>query len=199
MLSDYDITKALESGELEIDPYDVTNLGPNSYDLLLAEGVRRYIRENATNLHLTLQESNRGKTVECKLPRTLFSGDTIIVMSLERVYIHPPYVGILSARSNLSRLPLHFGFSNLIDTGFNGVITASITNLGRFPITIDSGLRFLQVMFYKTGHINVEYTERKLSKNINQFNLSFPPEFHVDKEWLHQDDHLEDRDFVSSK
>jgi dCTP deaminase len=139
------------------------------------------------------------KTSPFELPYMLQPHETMVVMSNELIGVAYPYYGIVSPRSGLARLPIYFGYSQLIDTGYRGIIGMNLTNLANFPIELEEDIRFCQVMFHELkGKIVRAYNERPLSKYLTN-DGSEVPVFKVDKEWLGIDEHGVDKDFVKVK
>ncbi len=120
---------------------------------------------------------------EGRLPAHLEPHETCTVMSNEILGIKANYIGLLTRRTTLSRLPLLIQYSHLVDTGYRGIIGAGVTNLSKSRITLVPNMRFLQVMFTRTGKVEQSYQERPLSKGIGQ-DGTFVPEYKIDKEFL---------------
>ena len=176
MLSDKEILRLMEEGEIVIEPFDRRWLGPNSYDLHLDENIK---------IPVNIPDITKNEKVykRAKLPYTIPPFGSIIVQTKEIVGCRSKTLGILSERSNLARLPLIFSYSKLLDTGFIGHLSAAIFNPNPFPVTIHPNYRFLQIMFMRVdGEVMQTYDKRKWSKNLDQFGEV--PEFKPDKEWL---------------
>jgi deoxycytidine triphosphate deaminase len=184
-LVDHEIKKAIKEGHITIEPFKEENLGPNSYDLTLANKFRYFIKEE----EVLLIENRVPKTEEAitnivkgRERIHLLPNESIITMTNELVGVGNGFIGIVFARSNLS-LALSFHFSSLIDTGYYGILCTRIQNPLEDPIMIPVNQRILQVMFVKTSEVNQTYFQRKLSKNIDQLGKDVP-QYKIDKEWL---------------
>src|SRR5438094_395765 len=185
ILSDTEILAAMKDGDIEISPFNRPNLGPNSYDLTMNpvgrffSGLSRFAgKRTAFDMIKDIAE-----TYEARLPAMLEPQETFTAISNEVVGIKDKYVGLLTRRTTISRLPLLIQYSHLIDTGYRGIIGAGITNLSRSRIMISPNIRFMQVMFTRTGPVEVPYDKRPISKGIGQ-DGTFVPEYKIDKEWL---------------
>ena len=181
MLSDVQIMDFIDSGEIVIEPFKHKNLGPNSYDLTLHKKIMvPWTPENGeVDVTKTIP-----RYIEKELPYSIPPHGSIVVRSNEIIGVKEKTLGILSARSNLARLPLILSYSTLIDTGFKGFITAVLYNPNPFPVRIVPNYRFMQVMFdYVDGVISTPYDKRTWSKNLDQFGDIYPPGFKIDKEW----------------
>jgi deoxycytidine triphosphate deaminase len=120
---------------------------------------------------------------EARLPAHLEPHETCTIISNEIVGIKDKYVGLLTRRSALSRIPLLIQYSHLVDTGYRGIIGAGATNLSESRITLSPNIRFMQIMFARTGTVEVPYDKRPISKGIGQDGTSVP-EYKIDREWL---------------
>lgn len=169
MLTDGEILKNMKSGEITISPFKRLNLGANSYDLRIGDRIRS-LRYNFHEIDLT--KKDQYIFLDFDLPYSLLPGGTIIFTSKEVVGCRRETIGWLSPRSNLSRSGLIFHFSNLLDTGFKGIVSGTIYNPTRSVFAIPKNLRVMQIMFdYNRGKLLKAYNERKWSKNTNQFKI----------------------------
>ena len=180
MLSDKKIMDLMKEEEIIIKPFKRENLGPNSYDLTLSKKAK-FIAAMADPFDLT--SDNIIDYMEISLPFVLKPGRILVFMTNEIVGCKTKTLGIISQRSSLARLPLVINFSNLLDTGFVGVLSGAMINQTDFNLYIKPDIRILQIMFESVdGEVKRRYDERKWSKNLNQLGFEVP-EFKVDKEW----------------
>jgi dCTP deaminase len=73
-------------------------------------------------------------------------GEQRLVATLERVGLPTNVLGILHLRSSFAREGLIASLA-LVDPGFRGQLTVSLANVGKKPVTITQGERFLQLTF----------------------------------------------------
>lgn len=176
MLTDKEILKELKKKEnLIIEPFKRENLGPNSYDLTIYPIIKIFKKENKIK---TLKEKFEMEKVN--LPYELKPNESLIFMTNEIIAVKKNFVGLLSPRSNLSRSPLIFSMSFLVDTGFVGRVSGKITNMGFDPILIYPNIRIIQLMVFKIHKVLISYDKRYLSKNLDQF--IEVPEYKPDKD-----------------
>ena len=199
MLNDRQILNALNghnkhSPRIVIDPFNREFLGPNSYDLTLSgkykEFVGRFGADNPIDTtkdipdYYSYVDGSYGGLIKCR------PGKTIIVMSREIIGVTRPYVGIISPRSGISRLPISISYSHLVDTGYKGIIGASFTNHSDVELDFHEGQRFMQIMFHTcSGNIMRTYSGRDSSKYLKN-DGSDVPVYKIDKEWLKDADKL---------
>ncbi len=73
-------------------------------------------------------------------------GEQRLVATLEKVGFPTNLLGILHLRSSFAREGLIASLA-LVDPGFRGQLTVSLANVGKKPVTITRGERFLQLTF----------------------------------------------------
>ena len=121
VLSDSQILDALKTGELKLEPSDISAcLNPAGYDLRIA------------------------KTVVVK-PKHYE-----LVATLETVELGLNVVATLHIRSSLAREGLIGSFA-VVDPGFRGQLTLNLHNVGEKEVTLKEGERIVQIMFHHLG------------------------------------------------
>jgi len=169
MMTDKEIIKNIEDGEIIITPFYGKNLGSNSYDITIGNRIRS-LKFNCGNIDLAKQDQYN--YLDTNLPYAISPGETIVFSSKETFGCKSKTLGIIAARSNLSRTGLIFQSSSLLDTGFIGVLSGAIHNTTQSSIIIPENLRVMQIMFvYNAGSLIKKYNDRNWSKNVNQFNI----------------------------
>ncbi len=186
MLTDAEILKNMKSGEITISPFKRLNLGANSYDLRIGDRIRS-LKYNNAKITIDLTAENQYNFYDIDLPYMLLPKELIIFTSKEVVGCRCETLGLLSPRSNLSRSGLIFQFSQLLDTGFKGIVSGVIYNPMDASFWIPKNLRVMQIMFTRVpGEFFKRYNERKWSKNTNQFKIE-DIKYKPDKEWRRAD------------
>lgn len=152
MLTGNEIRIQVESGNIKIEPYDPENIGPNSYDVRLADTLMVY-----TEAVLDPRQDNRYREIKIPpeglvlLPGRLYLGKTVEWTS------NHGYIPMYEGRSSLGRL----GISSHItagfgDVGFQGNWTLEISVVQ--PVRIYPGLRIGQLYWHKpVGEITSNY------------------------------------------
>ena len=164
-LSDRDIKKRLERGDLVIDPLDdpETQIQPASIDLTLGNSffwhgskVRMMggamLRLDAPDLETHIQQYSDWEHLSEEAGRLLPKEvmlrprEFCLATTKERVKIPPDLIGQLEGRSSLGRLGLLVHITaGLIDPGFEGQITLEIYNVSEFQIVLRPGMRISQL------------------------------------------------------
>lgn len=142
ILTGPEIQRRVNSGEIDIDPFDPALLSPNSYDFHLGAEIGWYsvqrldcAQDNAFEIHTIPPEG--------------------MVLAPERIYLSATverigsdhFVPIIRARSSVARLGLFVHVTaDLIDIGSHGNLTLQLHAVQ--PVRIYPGLRIGQVTFW---------------------------------------------------
>ena len=118
MLSDVEILQALKTGELKLEPSDLSAcLNPAGYDLRCSEEV------------------------------VLKPKDYLLLATLEKVELGLNLVAFMHIRSSLAREGIIGSFA-VIDPGFRGQLTLHLSNMGDKKIKFKKGERIVQIVFH---------------------------------------------------
>lgn len=162
ILSDKQILKQIDKGNIVIDPFYIENLGPNSYDLHLSGFIKLY-KNNG------LDSKGKNETFECRIDEkkgmVLEPNKVYLASTVEYTETHN-LVPILHGKSSIGRLGLFIhvtaGFG---DNGFCGHWTLEL--VATQPILIYPLMPIAQIAYFKTGK-GTKYYERKSSKYMYQ-------------------------------
>lgn len=161
LLSDKRILEEYEKGNIVIEPFDMRQLGTNSYDCRLGEwyfepnrNVREYYPFNQESAREFWGEPKRAEN-GCILVR---AGDTILAHTLERIGARNGYTTTMRARSSIGRSCLSVAkCAGLGDVGYIARWTMEITNHSHSDIFLPVGVRICQIIFYYVGPTLKEY------------------------------------------
>lgn len=178
ILSDQAIRAAVESGDIEIDPFSEKQLNITSYDLTLGDEVRVYkqwVDGSARNLNIGpgeerwftsrdhISDSKQElETVAYKInPEkgwVLCPGVGYLMHTKERVKTNR-FNPILDGKSSIGRLFIQVHFTaGYGDPGFNGQYTLEVQAL--HPIRVYPGMRFCQIRFHTiAGELSKTYDQ----------------------------------------
>ena len=152
ILSDISIKAALESGRIEIDPFEPSMVQPSSVDLR----VDRYFRvfENHRYPHIDPKQPQPELTTEVATevdtPFILHPGEFVLGSTLEVVRLPDDLVARLEGKSSLGRLGLLIhSTAGFVDPGFEGHLTLELSNVANLPIAIYAGMKIGQISFYE--------------------------------------------------
>ncbi len=154
ILSDADILKRLEAGELVIEPIDDLDLQiqPASVDLRLGEEFLEFQRANIPCIHPEREQEVDEYVTETVVEEgeefILHPGDFVLGTTHERVEIPPDLIAHVEGRSSLGRLAVVVhATAGLCDPGYRGQITLELSNLGTAPVALTPGMRISQLTF----------------------------------------------------
>jgi dCTP deaminase len=121
VLSDNEILEALKTGELKLEPNDLSAcLNAAGYDL------------------------------RCSKTVVIQSGKHALVATLETVELGLNLVAFMFIRSSFAREGIIGSFA-VIDPGFRGQLTLNMTNVGDKEVTLHEGERIVQIVFHRLG------------------------------------------------
>ena len=137
--------------EIVIDPFNVTKLNPNSYDVTLADTIGWYepkIRRNGILIDTNELNNPNLKFEQIKIPKygtVLKPGALYLASTVERIGAHK-LVPILNGKSSLGRLGISVHVTaGFCDVGFFGTVTLEITVV--HPVVVYAGMRIGQISF----------------------------------------------------
>lgn len=135
VLSDTDLTRAIERGTLVVRPLGAKAVQPNSVDLRLAPDVLIATPDGFRPHHL----SDDGPL---RMERGLF----VLGATLEWVEIANGLVGHLWGKSSRAREGLQIHAAGLVDSGWKGQLTLEITMLAPLPrVWLMAGMQIAQL------------------------------------------------------
>lgn len=147
ILTGRQIQQKVQTGEIEISPFDPTHVNPNSYDLTLHNQMLTYELESNDGV-LDMKKPNKAHRLEIPehglvlQPNRLYLGRTV---EFTKTMNHVP---MIEGRSSIGRLGLFVhvtaGFG---DVGFAGYWTLEIFAVQ--PIRIYPGVRICQIFYHQ--------------------------------------------------
>jgi len=154
ILSDADILRRLEEGDLAIEPLEDPELQiqPASVDLRLGRSFLEFQHANIACIHPESEQETEEYVEETTVPGdgeyVLHPGDFVLGTTRERVEIPVDLIAHVEGRSSLGRLAVVVhATAGLCDPGYRGQITLELSNLGRAPVALTPGMRISQLTF----------------------------------------------------
>lgn len=154
ILSDGDIKKRLEDGDLTIEPLDdpELQLQPASVDMRLGREFLVYQLPHMASIDtrepIVQSEYAREVTIEEGDYFTLHPGEFVLGSTAEWVSLPDDLVARVEGRSSIGRLAVVVhATAGFIDPGFEGKITLELSNLGRVAVKLYPGMRISQLVF----------------------------------------------------
>ena len=131
-LSDRDIKKAVELGDININPFHVEHVQPASLDVIL--GNRFFFPSEDTTRELTNYD--------------VAPGEFLLASTVETITLGPSMAARFEGKSSWGRLGLlTHCTAGFIDPGFTGQITLELVNLSKEPVHLEAGMLIGQISF----------------------------------------------------
>lgn len=169
ILSDTKILKAVNSGDIIIDKFDVAHLGSNSYDVTLNNILKVYNQKilDADSVYL---DSDLRDVIIPEIGIVLEPGELYLGLTNE-VIGSDKFLPMLEGRSSMGRLGVQVhqtaGFG---DAGFFGrwVLEITVTK----PVRIKPNIKIAQMYFTKiSGKVKTLYKDKKDAHYNNQYQI----------------------------
>jgi len=180
ILTGPEIKKEIELGNIQIEPYDESNVQPASVDLTLGTGVRVYTSQVMFDETYSWRaDALKGENLFARVDRALdpkSPHDTIFLEATDDGFLIKPgilylmhtqerlhtdkYVSVLDGKSSIGRLGvvvhLTAGYG---DPGFNGQYTLEVTCV--HPIILYPKMKIAQMRFHTLqGEVDLSYATR---------------------------------------
>jgi dCTP deaminase len=150
VLSDRTISRLLDEGRIEIDPYDESLLQPSSVDVRVDRFFRVFHNNRYPYIDVKEPQDELTELVEVddETPFVLHPGEFVLGSTLERIRLPDDLVARLEGKSSLGRLGLLIhSTAGFIDPGWDGHVTLELSNVANLPITIYHAMKIGQVSF----------------------------------------------------
>ena len=165
ILSDLQILRAIEIGDIQISPFNRDSLGSNSYDLHLSPHYALYKDEK-----LDAKKDNPLRRFLIPEEGLTLYPNTLYLMSTVEHTESYNCVPCVETKSSVARLGisahLTAGFG---DNGFTGHWTLEVTCVK--PVTIYAGMPFVQIYWEETGVCLNPYNKKSDAKYSEQSEL----------------------------
>ncbi|MDO5286799.1 MAG: dCTP deaminase [Actinomycetia bacterium] len=154
LLSDRDITAALESGRVVLDPCDLEMIQPSSVDVRLDRYFRVFENHRYPHIDPSQEQAELTREVVCRgdEPFVLHPGEFVLGSTYERVRLADDLAARLEGKSSLGRLGLlTHSTAGFVDPGFDGHITLELSNMATLPIMLWPGMKIGQLCFFQVS------------------------------------------------
>ncbi len=153
MLGRKSILSELKKGTIVIEPFNIKQLGPNSYDVRLGESIFRTKERNHKVIpYIDITKESIWNPIEEKNIKyiCLSPEEYILASTQEIIGAKTKFSTLLKSRSTIARQGLQVcasaGFG---DVGYANIWTLEIKNDSGHYLAIPIGIRIAQVSFYK--------------------------------------------------
>jgi dCTP deaminase len=146
------ILAEVAAGNVVIEPFDASKVGPASIDLHLGDELRVFgegaepidVREEIDYQRFT-------RVVRIDEPFALASGATVLGITRERIRLAPNICGWLDGRSRFARVGLMIHVTaGFLSPGIDNRQVLEISNLARRPLVLHAGVPICQIILQRT-------------------------------------------------
>lgn len=150
VLTKNQILEEIKKGNIKIEPFDESQVGPGSVDLTLGHQFRVFERQDevvAVNEETDFKKITREVTVRQDNPLLLKPGETVLGVTQEKITLSPDLCGWLEGRSRFARIGLGVHVSaGFLQPGISNYQVLEITNLGPTPLSLTPGVKICQIV-----------------------------------------------------
>jgi dCTP deaminase len=150
VLSDRDITEALATGQLVVDPIGENAVQPASVDIRLDRYFRVFRNHRATVIdpREPMDDLTVPETIAEDETFVLHPGEFVLASTIERVKLADDLVARIDGKSSLGRLGLLVhATAGYVDPGWDGQLTLELSNVATLPIKLYYGMKIGQLSF----------------------------------------------------
>lgn len=143
ILSGKKIAEEVKNKKIIIEPFDVKDINPNSYNYTLDDYIKVYEAEV-----LDPKEKMQTKTIMIPDDGLILEPNKLYLGCTKEIIGSDYYVPVITGRSSTGRLGLFVQItSDLVDIGFKGKLTLQFC--ATQPVKIYKGMKIGQVMFWR--------------------------------------------------
>lgn len=152
VLTHDEIVKRIQQGDITIDPFDESSVGPASVDLHLDNQFRIFHSRSepyALDDHANFEDITTSMPLQDTF--VLQPGQTIHAITMEKLTLPKNLCGWLEGRSSLGRLGLAIHITaGFIHPGVSNKQVLEINNMSPVPLILHKGIAICQVIFEET-------------------------------------------------
>lgn len=152
LLSDTDILKYVDEGNIRLDPWDPEMIQPSSIDIHLDRFFRLFDNHRYPVIDPALPQEQLTRLVEVPADGefVLHPGEFVLGSTYEQVTLGDSIASRLEGKSSLGRLGLlTHSTAGFIDPGFSGHVTLELSNTATMPIKLYPGMKVGQLCFFQ--------------------------------------------------
>ncbi len=169
-LSDSDIKKAIECGDITLSDFEIKRLQPVSYDILL--GNKFFLTETHTKGFIDPHKKKfpEAREIHVKDGEHFVIHPGVSVLAWSRDYFgSDKYLIQLSGKSSLARIGLIVhNTAGIVNPGDYLNITLELHNLNSIPIILRPGMEIAQITFSKISTQPEKTYSRKTGKYVDE-------------------------------
>jgi dCTP deaminase len=152
LLSDRDIRSEINSGRVQVEPFEPGMIQPSSVDVRLDRFFRVFENHKYSVIDPSIEQSELTREVEVADDEffILHPGEFVLASTYEVITLPDDIAGRLEGKSSLGRLGLlTHSTAGFIDPGFSGHITLELSNVANLPVKLFPGMKIGQLCLIK--------------------------------------------------
>ena len=152
LMSDRDIRASIESGQIGLEPLEMSLLQPSSFDVRLDRFFRLFDNHKYAYIDPAEDQSDLTQLIEVdpKEAFILHPGEFVLGSTYEFVTLPDNLAARLEGKSSLGRLGLMtHSTAGFVDPGFKGHVTLELANVSNLPIKLWPGMKVGQLCFFQ--------------------------------------------------
>ena len=147
VLEDKSIVEEYVEGDLNISPFNVSQVEPSSYDMRLGDKIA--IFESGKEDVIIPNDDNGDKLKYIDISDGAFIEPDVFALATTQEWVDiPDYLsGRVYGRSSFGRIGIEVHRAGWIDAGFRGTVTLEIENELPSKVYLESGMKICQIVF----------------------------------------------------
>jgi dCTP deaminase len=162
VLTDTEIHRAWQSGDLSVDPFEPAMVRPAALSLRL--GYQAFALESKGPVDIADEESHpelSPKQLDGEGRLVIEPGEVVLAPTLERIGLSERLAGLVDGTSDYARLGISVVLSHQVSPGFGhgggAIITLEIVSHLRHPVLLRPGTRICNLMLFASTGAAVPY------------------------------------------
>ncbi len=147
------ILEEIKKGNIKIEPFDESMVGPASVDLHLSDAFRVFVHlpcELHLNGEMDFKAATKGVTIPKNESLVIRPGQTVLGITKEKVSLGNGLSGWLEGRSRFARVGLLVHISaSFMQPGISNHQVLEMSNFGPIPLKINPGTPICQFIFQR--------------------------------------------------
>lgn len=182
ILVDRDIKVAIEKGWIAIQPLNLDQLQPASYDMILADQIARIVPRVDIIDPRKQVDYTEPEFVDEDLGFVIHPGEFVLATSEETFTLDACHVSQINGKSSLARMGLQVEAAGFFDPGWHGKATLELVNLATRPIRLYPGMKVAQMVFFMaSGEAERPYGHPELRSKYKGQTGPTPSRMHLEQ------------------
>jgi dCTP deaminase len=187
IMSDAEILEAMEKGEIAIEPFDKSFLGPDSVDIRMGSELLLSKNVGRTLDPMKKDEVSYFEKVSLKKNEPFMLGhhQFVLANTLEKISLSQNIAAQIEGRSSIGRFGIVIHMTaGIIHAGFGSkkpsTLTLEVYSVNPNPVLLHPGMKIAQLSFFHLGRKALKgYDSMKGSKYVGQ-NAPVAPKAYLD-------------------